>query len=189
MSTSSHNHRDTPLRRFNAFWWGLAYFGLFGLVSAVVVSWTGSVPDAAELIKNDRQGAVDTVAAKQAEMLASKEVQVDKISAALQKAPTPSNKELPKPVIAGRIGDPVKGGELFKSKTCFTCHGADGNSPIAPIYPKLGGKEATYLAKRMLDIKSGAYATALTPQMKPFIDQVSEQEIKDIAQWLADGSK
>jgi len=181
MSTPSYNHRDTPLRRFNAFWWGLAFFGLFGVVSAVVVFTTESVPDAADLAYNDRQETVDTVAVKQTEILAAKDVQIEKISAELQKAPGV--------VASGPIGDAENGKKLFKSKTCFTCHGADGNTPLAPIYPKLGGKEAAYLAKRMSDIKSGAYTTPLTPQMKPFIGMVAEQEIKDIAQWLADGSK
>ena len=181
MSTSSHNHRDTPLRRFNTFWWGLAYFGLFGLVSAVVVNWTGSKPDAAELVKNQRQETVKAVALKQEEALSGKALNIEKMSVELKKAPSAA--------VGDPIGNAVRGKELFKTKTCFTCHGADGNKPIATIYPKLGGKQAPYLAKRMKDIKSGAHATALTPQMKPFIDQVSDQEINDIAQWLADGSK
>ena len=188
MSIQSYNHRDTPLRRFNTFWWGLAYFGLFGLVSVVVVSWTSKSPSAAELIAEERQEIIDRVNVKQAEILASKVVDSEKTAAALKKSPSASAVPLPTAVVAD-IGDPVKGKELYKSKTCFTCHGADGNSPIAPMFPKLGGKEAAYLSKKMKDIKSGAYTTALTPQMMPFIAQVSDEEIDHISAWLAGGSK
>lgn len=192
MSTPSYNHRDTPLRRFNAFWWGLAYFGLFGLVSVVIYCWSGSSPSVEEILTSEHQETVDGVAAKQQEILSGKQLQPEKIGAMLQKAPSAS--AVPHPsatatTAAGPIGDPLKGKELYKSKNCMICHGPDGNSPTAPMYPKLGGKEASYLAKKMKDIKSGAYTSALTPMMKSTIDQVSEEEIDHIAQWLADGSK
>lgn len=197
MSTS-YNYRDTPLRRFNAFWWGLAVFGIFGLVSVVVYGLSNRAPSPAELSASERKEQVDTVFAKQKDQLTEKELEpgktkqvapdqvFDKMSD-LAKAPVSSSKDFPKP--AGDKGDPGKGAELYKAKTCFTCHGADGNTPIAPMFPKLGGKEAAYLAKKMKDIKSGAYTTPLTPQMKPFIDQVSDEEIDHIAAWLAEGSK
>ena len=193
MSTQSYNHRDTPLRRFNTFWWGLAYFGLFGIVSVVVVALSDRSPGVEELLKEDRLKSKEIVDAKQADLLTEKELEpgqtkqvpphevFDRVGGNLKKSPVR--------FANAKIGDPVKGGKLFPAKSCATCHGADGNKPISPIYPKLGGKEAGYLAKRMKDIKSGAYTTTYTPQMKPFIDKVSDEEINDIAQWLADGSK
>ena len=142
---------------------------------------------------------MDTAKAKQKDQLTEKELEPGKTKQVapdqvfdkmgdLAKAPVASSKDVPKPPSAGK-GDPIEGGKLFLSKNCATCHGKDGNTPLAPIYPKLGGKEASYLSQRMKDIKSGAYTTPLTPQMMPFIGQVSEEEIDDIAAWLAEGSK
>ena len=198
MSSQSHSHRDTPLRRFNAFWWGLACFSGFGVISAIVFALSDRAPSTEALNAEQRQGVVNTVADKQAELLTDKEVEpgkvkqvapekvFDRLGKDLKKAPAAS--AVPVPGLA-EPGDRVAGGKLFKAKTCFTCHGADGNTPIAPMFPKLGGKDAAYLSKRMKDIKSGAYTTALTPQMMPFISQVSDKEIDDIAAWLAAGSK
>ena len=49
-------------------------------------------------------------------------------------------------------GHIAKGEELAKAKgqatgqSCVDCHGAEGNAPIDPSYPKLAGQYADYLA-------------------------------------------
>jgi cytochrome c len=77
------------------------------------------------------------------------------------------------------------GAALYKSKACFSCHGADANTPIMPVYPKLGGQNAQYAYNQMKDIKSGARNNGQTAAMKGIIAGVSDDEMKAIADWLA----
>lgn len=57
-------------------------------------------------------------------------------------------------------------------QSCVDCHGADGNAPIDPSYPKLGGQYGDYLAHALQAYRSGdrqhplmtAQATALNDQ-------------------------
>ncbi|SCZ64438.1 c-type cytochrome [Thiohalomonas denitrificans] len=75
---------------------------------------------------------------------------------------------------------------LYETKGCAACHGADGNTPTAPIYPKLVGQPVQYLVTQMTDIKSGARNNGMTAVMKPIMANVSEAEIAVLAQWLSE---
>ena len=77
------------------------------------------------------------------------------------------------------------GAELYKTKTCWSCHGKDANTPILPAYPKLAGQNATYALQQMKDIKSGARANGMTAAMKGVMHLVNDEEMKAIADWLA----
>ncbi len=77
------------------------------------------------------------------------------------------------------------GAALYKSKACASCHGPDGDTPIMPIYPKLRGQNVDYAVNQMKDIKSGKRNNGQTAAMKAIIMQVSEDEMKAIAKWLA----
>lgn len=68
-----------------------------------------------------------------------------------------------------------------KATACAACHGADGNSP-APTFPKLAGLGEKYLAKQLMDIKSGARSV---PQMIGQLDNFNEQDLQDIAAYFA----
>lgn len=188
MPTQYSNHRDTPLRRFNTFWWGLTYFGIFGVVSAVVYWSTDETPDVTDMLKNERMEVRTEVDASQIEKMNSK----DMSGAEGSMMTTPKASNIPHPD-AGASAEPVdpaliaKGKEVYLAKGCIACHGADGNTPPAPMYPKLGGKSSAYLLKQMQDIKSGVRTTQLTPMMKPTISQCSDEDMKAIAAWL--GSK
>ena len=81
------------------------------------------------------------------------------------------------------------GAELFKVKTCWSCHGKDANTPIMPIYPKLAGQNADYAFNQMKDIKSGKRNNGQTAAMKGVMGLVSEEEMRVIADWLATLSK
>ncbi|MES9829178.1 MAG: cytochrome c [Candidatus Thiodiazotropha sp.] len=76
------------------------------------------------------------------------------------------------------------GAELYKTKTCWSCHGKDANTPIMPIYPKLAGQNADYAFNQMMDIKSGARSNGQTAAMKGVMGLVSEEEMRAIADWL-----
>ncbi len=77
------------------------------------------------------------------------------------------------------------GAELFQSKTCWSCHGKDANTPIMPVYPKLAGQNADYAFNQMKDIKSGTRANGQSAAMKGVMGLVSEEEMRAIADWLA----
>ena len=77
------------------------------------------------------------------------------------------------------------GAELYKTKTCWSCHGKDANTPIMPVYPKLAGQSADYAFNQMKDIKSGARSNGQTAAMKGVMGLVSEAEMRTIADWLA----
>ncbi|MCK5877862.1 MAG: cytochrome c4 [Candidatus Marithrix sp.] len=59
-----------------------------------------------------------------------------------------------------------------KSATCVPCHGADGNSNINPIWPKLAGQHENYLAQQLQDFKSKTREEATMNMMAaPLTDQ------------------
>ena len=76
------------------------------------------------------------------------------------------------------------GAELFVTKTCNACHGADARTPLLPVYPKLAGQNADYLLAQLKDIKSGARNNGQTAAMKAIMVNVDETEMKTLADWL-----
>ena len=73
--------------------------------------------------------------------------------------------------------DLVKGEASFA--VCASCHGADGNS-TTPANPSLQHPE--YLVKQLQEFKSGKRDNAI---MKGFASALSEEDMKNIAFWLA----
>ncbi|MCU7931543.1 MAG: c-type cytochrome [Candidatus Thiodiazotropha sp. (ex Codakia rugifera)] len=76
------------------------------------------------------------------------------------------------------------GAELYMTKTCWSCHGKDANTPIMPVYPRLAGQSADYAFNQMKDIKSGARSNGMTAAMKGVMGLVTEEEMRAIADWL-----
>lgn len=107
--------------------------------------------------------------------------------AATAEAPPPAAEPAPVQTAAApsTAGGTASGAELYKTKTCFTCHGADANSPIMPVYPRLAGQNAVYLTNQMRDIKSGAREHGQTMVMKGIMANVSDEEIQAIAEWIS----
>ena len=68
-----------------------------------------------------------------------------------------------------------------KSALCGSCHGADGNSPLA-MNPKLAGQSARYMVKQLQDFKSGARAGAIMASM---VLSLSDHDMEDIAAWYS----
>ena len=77
------------------------------------------------------------------------------------------------------------GAALYQSKTCWSCHGKDAKTPLLPIYPKLAGQHADYAYNQMKDIKSGVRANGQSTAMKGVMGLVNEEEMRQIADWLA----
>lgn len=78
-------------------------------------------------------------------------------------------------------GDAEKG-KAKAAQVCAACHGADGAKPAAPENPILAGQYADYLVKALSDYKSGKRSN---PVMKAFADQLSKQDMQDVAAWFS----
>ena len=76
------------------------------------------------------------------------------------------------------------GASLYKTKTCLTCHGKDGKTPIMPAYPKLAGQNQAYTLQQMKDIKSGARANGMTAAMKGIMHLVTDEEMVELSKYI-----
>ncbi|MCS6810049.1 MAG: c-type cytochrome [Tepidimonas sp.] len=75
----------------------------------------------------------------------------------------------------------LKRGAALYGQVCVACHAADGNSTTA-ANPKLAQQHPEYLIKQLQEYKSGKRANAV---MVGFASQLSDQDMRDIAYWLA----
>jgi cytochrome c553 len=73
-----------------------------------------------------------------------------------------------------------------KSAVCAGCHGADGNSGINPLWPKLAGQHPQYIEKQLKDLKAG---TRTDPLMSPMAKPLSDQDMADLAAYFSSQSK
>lgn len=69
-----------------------------------------------------------------------------------------------------------------KVATCAACHGPTGNDSLLPNVPKLGGQGERYLIKQLNEIKADVRKV---PLMTPILAALSEQDVADIAAYLA----
>ena len=67
------------------------------------------------------------------------------------------------------------------STVCVACHGADGNS-VAPIFPRLAGQNAKYLAQQLTDYKSGKRKNDI---MSPNAAPLSPEDIQGLATYFS----
>lgn len=206
MSTQYSNHRDSQARRFSTFCWGFAAFGSFGLFSLVAyVSTSNQASDVETLRAAGRESVKAEVSAAQAALLAPKDLDGGKakqvppaelfkdIGEKFQQSPEPSEVFVPgseahkkqMAALSQGAGD-SEGFKLFQEKTCATCHGMDGNRPIAPAYPKLGAQSADYLLAQMKDFKEGKRTNGQAAVMKPLMELVNDEEMKKIAKWMSE---
>lgn len=81
---------------------------------------------------------------------------------------------------AAVITDAVIAGQA-KAAVCASCHGADGNSPVA-IYPKLAGQSASYIVKQLQEFKSGVRKD---PVMAGMVAALSEQDMAELGAFFA----
>ena len=69
-----------------------------------------------------------------------------------------------------------------KATVCTACHGADFNTPVSPDYPRLAGQHEDYLARALLDYKSGARKS---PIMGAQAGALSDQDIENLAAYIS----
>jgi cytochrome c553 len=61
--------------------------------------------------------------------------------------------------------------EIVQGK-CFICHGTDGESS-SPVFPRLAGQHAAYVARQLADYKSGRRKS---DTMKPMVEDLSNDD-------------
>lgn len=85
--------------------------------------------------------------------------------------------------VATPAADLAKGKEIAEN-VCAACHALDGNSGIA-MYPKLSSQHAAYTFKQTLDIKSGERNTGSSAAMKPMVQNLSDEDIRNVSAYYA----
>ncbi|MBX9402907.1 c-type cytochrome [Lysobacter sp. BMK333-48F3] len=90
---------------------------------------------------------------------------------------------------AGRIAEgeklaSVKGAATGQS--CVDCHGAEGNAPIDPTYPKLAGQYHDYIAHSLQMYRDGDREHAL---MSNQAKTLNDQQIADLAAYFGSRDK
>ncbi|MFA5922294.1 MAG: c-type cytochrome [Methylococcaceae bacterium] len=65
---------------------------------------------------------------------------------------------------------------------CFVCHGSKGEGEKQDI-PALAGQQADYFARTLLDYKKGLRHNDIYSRMRLIAQQLSEEEIKELAQY------
>jgi len=81
-----------------------------------------------------------------------------------------------------RPGDPEAG--QAKTQLCAACHGIDGNS-VVDMYPRLAGQSERYIAQQLMLIASGQRTEGLVVTMLPFVEGISEQDMRDMGAYFA----
>lgn len=66
-------------------------------------------------------------------------------------------------------------------QACVDCHGAEGNAPIDPSYPKLAGQYHDYIAHSLEAYRSGDRQHAL---MSSQAKDLTDQQIADLAAYF-----
>ncbi|KOF55040.1 MULTISPECIES: cytochrome c [unclassified Achromobacter] len=92
---------------------------------------------------------------------------------------------------AAQAQDLAAGKAVFDKFNCASCHGADAKTAVDPSYPTLAGQHADYIAHALKAYKRGASGSPATanvrknPIMGAFATQLSDQDISNVAAWLA----
>jgi len=71
-----------------------------------------------------------------------------------------------------------------KSQVCAACHGPDGNSTV-PAWPKIAGQSDLYLVKSLIEYRKGDKGNRFEPSMFAMVQNLSDQDIADLAAYFA----
>lgn len=80
-------------------------------------------------------------------------------------------------------GGSIEAGRV-KSASCVACHLEDGNS-VNPEWPKIAGQHEYYLREQIRYIREGEQGPRSNPLMYPFVMNLTDQDIDDLAAYFA----
>ncbi|WP_019571582.1 c-type cytochrome [Thioalkalivibrio sp. ALMg3] len=83
--------------------------------------------------------------------------------------------------IAVEDGDAERGQSRYN--TCVACHGAQGQG--TPVFPKLAGRDADYIADKLVRYRAGETVGDQTALMTPNAANLSDEDIADLAVYVA----
>jgi cytochrome c553 len=72
---------------------------------------------------------------------------------------------------AAHSADHARATEIVQGQ-CFICHGADGESS-SPVFPRLAGQHAQYVARQLADYKSGKRVSST---MRPMVESLAPED-------------
>jgi cytochrome c553 len=81
---------------------------------------------------------------------------------------------------AVHAADAARAQEIVSGQ-CFVCHGADGEGS-SPLFPRLAGQNATYIARQLADYKSGRRKSS---QMQPMVAELSAADFAALGTFFA----
>ena len=84
-------------------------------------------------------------------------------------------------LVAAEKVDLAKAEEIVSGR-CFLCHGLEGES-ASPVFPRLAGQHADYVARQLADFKSGKRKS---DTMKPQAEELTLAEMKAIGVFFED---
>ena len=91
-------------------------------------------------------------------------------------------------------GDAAAGAKLAETKNaktgqaCVDCHGENGNKPIDPSYPKIGGQYSDYIAHALLAYRKGDRGgSPTTDLMAGQAKALTDQQIADLGAYFGGG--
>lgn len=79
------------------------------------------------------------------------------------------------PAMAADTVDLARAEEIVSGR-CFLCHGLEGES-ASPVFPRLAGQHAEYIAKQLADFQSGKRKS---DTMKPQAEELTPAEMKSL---------
>jgi cytochrome c553 len=84
--------------------------------------------------------------------------------------------------ICARAAASDDAGKKKADEACAACHGPEGNKPITPETPRLGGQEYGYLVQALNDYRKGARDN---PVMSAMAKPLTEKEIRELAAYFS----
>ena len=76
--------------------------------------------------------------------------------------------------------DQARAEEIVQGK-CFICHGIEGESS-SPVFPRLAGQNATYVARQLADYHSGKRKSTT---MKPMVEDLTPADFEALGAYFA----
>jgi len=86
------------------------------------------------------------------------------------------------PICATRAVASDDAGKKKADEACGACHGPEGNKPITPETPRLGGQQYGYLVQALNDYRRG---TRDNPVMTAMAKPLTDKEIRELAGYFS----
>jgi cytochrome c553 len=86
------------------------------------------------------------------------------------------------PICAAAATASDDAGKKKADEACAACHGPEGNKPVTPETPRLGGQQYGYLVQALNDYRSGARDN---PVMSAMAKPLTAKEIRELSEYFS----